>query len=225
MKDCHSVLRKVGWVLIAIGVIDIGYMIYCISNHINYTSSFNIFAIIAGIFLLKGSLKAARTISWLMAFFITISIGVHILIFVLFRFDLLLTYIRLSPISILKSSIFPLVSLALLIWMYHELTSQTVRTAMEQAGVKYNSFWWRPDKGFWIGGCCSLILLVFLHLLLGGTSAKEAKQRAIAQFGDAYKYQVTSINISSDKNGKHVRAVLAAYNDTEIKNVVVEWSD
>lgn len=46
------VLVRTGKVLITVGVIDIGVMIYCIANEISYSSSFNIFAVIAGFFLM-----------------------------------------------------------------------------------------------------------------------------------------------------------------------------
>ena len=46
-------------VLVVVGLLDIGVLIYCIANGISYSSSQNIFAVIAGLFLLRGSLVAA----------------------------------------------------------------------------------------------------------------------------------------------------------------------
>jgi hypothetical protein len=46
----REILRRVGIPLIAFGLFDIGVMIYGLINHINYSSSFNIFAVLAGIF-------------------------------------------------------------------------------------------------------------------------------------------------------------------------------
>jgi len=48
----QKILRNVGWALLWLGVVDVGVMIYCIANNIGYSSSFNIFAIIAGVFLM-----------------------------------------------------------------------------------------------------------------------------------------------------------------------------
>ncbi len=226
MKDHRSILRRVGWVLIIGGLIDIGFMVYCIANRTSYSSSFNVFAVIAGIFLLKGSLKAARIISWFMAFFIAIFAGVPVIMPFLFPFDLLLTYIKLAPASTAAGFIifFPVI-MGVLVWIYRKLTSQPVRTAMDEAGVNYTSFWWKPARGFWIGGCLALFVLVFLTLLMGGATADEAKRRAAVQVGEEYKFHVKSLNMSSGTGGKHVHAVVTAYNDTEIKNVVVEWSE
>jgi hypothetical protein len=55
----RGILKCVGGVLIVIGLIDIAVMIYCIVNRISYSSSFNIFAVIAGILSMRGGLKAA----------------------------------------------------------------------------------------------------------------------------------------------------------------------
>ena len=56
------ILKRVGGVLLVVGLIDIGVMIYCAVNRISYSSSFNVFAVIAGIFLLRGSLGAASIV-------------------------------------------------------------------------------------------------------------------------------------------------------------------
>jgi len=42
---------------------DIGIMVYCIANKTSYSSSFNIFAVIAGVYSLKANLKARRLTS------------------------------------------------------------------------------------------------------------------------------------------------------------------
>jgi hypothetical protein len=46
-----AVVRRVGAVLIVLGLLDIGLAMYCIANEIAYSSSLNIFAVIAGVFL------------------------------------------------------------------------------------------------------------------------------------------------------------------------------
>jgi hypothetical protein len=44
-------------VLAVIGLIEIAVMIYCIVNRISCSSSFNMFAVIAGMLLMRGGLK------------------------------------------------------------------------------------------------------------------------------------------------------------------------
>jgi hypothetical protein len=63
MDDQHiPILKCVGGVLLIVGLVDIAVMIYCIANRISYSSSFNIFAVVAGIFLLRGNLRAASLV-------------------------------------------------------------------------------------------------------------------------------------------------------------------
>jgi hypothetical protein len=66
-----SALRRVGKALIVVGLLDIGLMLYCILRGLSYHSSFNIFAVIAGIFLVRGSLRAAGIVLWFAAFMLT----------------------------------------------------------------------------------------------------------------------------------------------------------
>ena len=70
------ILRRAGVALIVIGVVDVGVMIYCIVYKLRYSSSFNIFAIVAGIFLMRGSLRAAKAISLYGSFMLAALIGI-----------------------------------------------------------------------------------------------------------------------------------------------------
>lgn len=225
MKDYRAILRNVGWVLIVGGLVDIGFMIYCVANQTSYSSSFNIFAVIAGIFLLRGNLKAARIISFFMAFFIAAFIGILIVIPFLFPLDLMIAYTRLETVNVVAGIVLFPVIMILFAWIYRKLTSLSVCAAMEEAKINYTSFWRRPGRGFWIGGCLALSIVVFLSLLMGGVTADEAKQRASTEVGEGYKFHVKTLNMSSGTNGKHVHAVVTAYNDTEIKDIVVKWSE
>src|SRR5690349_11783541 len=73
--SARETLKRVGLLLVIIGVIDVGFMFYCIATNRNYSSSLNIFAIIGGILLLRGSLSAARVITWFAAFAMTSFLG------------------------------------------------------------------------------------------------------------------------------------------------------
>ena len=225
MKDHRLVLHRVGWVLIIGGLVDICYMVYCIANQHNYSSSFNIFAVVAGIFLLKGSLKAARTISQIVAFFIAVFAGGVIIVPFWFPLDLLATYFKLSPVSTVLTVTIVVFIMGLFVWIYRSLTSAPIRAAMDEAQVNYTSFWRRPVRGFWVGSCLAAFLLIFFSVLIGGNTAEQAKHRAATQIGSGYKFHVKSLNISAGAGEKHVHAVVTAYNDSEIKEVVVEWSE
>jgi len=190
MKDYRTILRKVGWVLIVGGLIDIGFMVHCIANQTSYSSSFNIVAVIAGAFLLRGNLKAAWIVSWFMAFFIAGFTNTLIVMPFLFPFDLLLAHVRLAPAQAVAVIVFIPVLMVVLVWIYRSLASPPVLAAMDEAQVNYTSFWRKPTRGFWIGGCIPLLLIVFLSFLMGGETAVAAKRRAAAEVGEGYKFHV-----------------------------------
>jgi len=225
VKDHYAILRKVGWVFIVVGLIDFGLMIYSIVNKASYNSSFNIFAVIAGIFLLKGNLKATRLISLFIAIFIGTSIGNIVFMPFLSPIDLLLTSFRLEPINHIISFVSFLTYMAISVWGYCELTSEPVRTAMDESGVNYISFFKKPIIGFGIGGCLTLYMVILMSSIMNGATATEVKQRAAVQVGKGYKFHIDSINWSSSSSNKHVYSIVTAYNDAQIKNIVVEWSE
>ena len=225
MKDYKTILQKVGWVLIVGGLIDILVMIYCVTHETSYSSCFNIFAVIAGIFLLRGSLKAARIISVFAAFISSSCAGGLFIMPFLLPFGLLLAYARNETTTILSGLLLVLLIMALLVWIYRQLTSAVVLSAMDEARIDRSSFWRKPTMGFWVGGCLCVFLLVFMPLMLGGATAQEAKRRATDQVGQGYKFAVMSLHMSSSSGGTHVYADVVAYNNTEITNVVVEWSE
>src|SRR5438876_3252511 len=52
----RPILKRTGYVLLTIGIVDMAVLIYCIVKNISYWSSFNVIAIAGGIFLSRGSL-------------------------------------------------------------------------------------------------------------------------------------------------------------------------
>ena len=116
MENHVNPFRNAGIALLAIGVIDIGVMVYWIANEINYSSSFNIFAVGAGIFLIKGSVKTARIVRWLSVFFAIVFIGVIITTPFTTPFGLILTQLKINTLSTVGLLAFGLVFIAILIW-------------------------------------------------------------------------------------------------------------
>lgn len=225
MDEHIAILRRVGLALVILGLIDIGVMIYCIASQTSYVSSFNIFAVVAGIFLLRGSLRAAKIVSWFAALLISGFIGFLLITPFLFPLGLIVTYLKLHTVFVFLGLMVGIAIIAFLIWVYRSLTSPLVRNAMEQQGVISKALWRRPSRGFWVGGCLAVGLFVFAFILSHGETAEEAKQRAAAQVGPGYAFHVTSINISSSSGVKYVSVVVTAYNDTEIKSIEIEWEE
>jgi len=226
MKSYQSILSRCGWVLVGVGLTDIALMVWCIANKMNYASSLNIFAVIAGIFLLKGSLKAAWSTSFFMAFLIAGFVGFFAAMPFFFPLDLIMIYWKNQPkLSVALAAIVAVLVMAILVWIYRELTSHPVRVAMDQAQLKYTSFWRKPARGFWAGGCLIALLFIVLSASMGGKTAQLAKQKAAVQAGPDYKFYVRSLSTFSSNGVKRVRATVTAYRDAEIKDIVVEWTE
>lgn len=92
MTEHRAVLKRVGLVLVAVGLADVAVMIYCIATRQSYSSSINVFAVAAGVFLIRGSLAAAHWVACFSAFLLAVLIGrIFILFPFLQPFDLLAT--------------------------------------------------------------------------------------------------------------------------------------
>ena len=78
-EDPRQTLKRVGAALIVVGALDVGYMIFCIMHRISYSSSFNIFAVICGIFVWRGQPWFLKWVPRACAFFAALLSGSLIL--------------------------------------------------------------------------------------------------------------------------------------------------
>jgi hypothetical protein len=216
MNKYRKILKRVGIVLVIVGVLDLAYMAYCIANNQSYSSSLNIFSVIAGIFLVRGSLQTAKIVTWVSAFMLTGALGATLLILPFMKpLGLWAVEFRLNPISTgLLVLILP-VAIVLSSWVYKQLRSPAVMQARASVGQIVTP----PRSAFVLGIFLSVGSAAVLYFMINGDSGAKAAQLAQAQLGAAYKYQVTAIHWS----GGHYRASVTAYRDNEIKSVDVEW--
>ena len=217
MDSSEQILKRVGIALVIVGIIDIAVMIYCIINKISYFSSFNIFAVIAGIFLMRGSIRTARVVTFFGAFMLAGFLGILAIYPFMEPFELKVIAFKLNPLSTILSYAFMFVAIGFIYWVYKNLVSQPVISARKEAGLSYE----KPKLAFVLGGVLVIGLSVAMYFLSNGSSAKMAKLKALKQFGNSYKYHITAINFT----GNHVNARLTAYRDGEIKEVRVEWNE
>jgi len=127
------ILKRIGWVLLVIGLVDIGVMVYCIANGFAYSSSLNIFAVVGGAFLVRGSLRAASIIRWLGVFMIAAFAPVLVASPLLQPLSLTLTQLRLSPLGAAQSLIAFAFIAALLWWPTRGLWALPVLEAQTTA--------------------------------------------------------------------------------------------
>lgn len=221
----HAILKRAGAVFISVGLMDVGYMFYSIHAGKGHASVFSIMAIIAGAFLLNGSLRAARIVATSAAFFVTVLLGVIIALPILLPVELILTYLKIAPLSDVRLVVPFLLSGGLSAWIYRSLTSPPVKAAMDEAGMNYKSFWGNPALGFKIGSASGAILLAFLMFSLKGERGARAIEEARKKMRSQYKYQVVSMGTRSSGQGTTVQAGVIAYDAKSIRYIDVAWKE
>lgn len=215
MEEISNPFRKAGIALLVIGLVDIGIMVYCITNKISYSSSFNIFSVIAGILLMKGGVKTARVVRWLSAFFVIAFIGLLFLFPMAMPIELLITQVKLNPVGILGSYAFSIAFVGVLTWVYLQLSTLGSLEKLAQAGYKTG----KPKSALYAAIASMVIGATMFNFLFNSESAIKAKALAEEQLGSSYKYHISSLSMSGDSGS----AIVTAYNSNEIKNISVEW--
>lgn len=217
MGDYQKVLKRAGIAFIIISMLDVLYMAYVIMSGEHYGASVNILAVIAGVLLVRGSLRPVRIVTWFCAFTLVCFGGVACFILPMMQpLDLFLINLKLNPIQVAAEFLIMIGTYAIVLWCYRQLRSPVVQEALEQSGRKHGP----PKTAFALGAIIFMALAIMMF-----TAFKQPMERAEAlakqQMGSNYKYATESIQWS----GNQGRATVAAYNDDEIKKVEVKWND
>ena len=196
-------------------------MVWCIANQRSYHSSLNIFAVIAGVLLVRGNLKVARWAA--MGLSLLMAAGATMLMTFEFMFPLgyWMAVIRDGGISGIASYLITIALLGLLFWLRSQLYRPEVIHAQTENAIA------EPKRllPIALGIALPIIIVAFLGLMLHGDTAKEAMRRAEQQLGSKYRYVVTNMQMQSNMKHKSVSARVAAYNDTELKIVQINWQE
>lgn len=221
MEPHIRTLRRTGMVLVAVGALDIAVMLYCIVNGISYSSSLNVFAVLAGVFLMRGSLVAAGLVRWISVFFLAALCTLTIAWPILQPIDLTLTQIRANPMSAALSALLLVTLTGFLFWLQGALGRPSVIVATETAGKKVRSM----RRAAVAGVAVVVLVAAVLPVALGGEAGARAIALAQAQIGPGYNYHVSSLSISKTSRGTSVSAQVTAWNDGEVRAIPVQWSE
>lgn len=219
--DHYPVLKRTGLALLVVGVLDIGLMAYAIFNQIAYASGLNIFAVIAGIFLLRGSLRAASLVRRFALFLLAASISVNLVLPLLQPIDLIVTRVQLNPMAFLGILVFLVLALILFSWLIRELGSAPVRLAQKKAGLPARS----PGIPLALGVGLAVILATAGTLVQHSESGTRAVQEAREKLGDGYRYHVSSFSYSSFGEGESVSGVVTAWKSGSVKDLPFQWRE
>jgi hypothetical protein len=202
-------------VLLIVGVIDVGLMIYTVMNDGSYTSSLNIFAIVVGALLLRGSARTARVVRWGSVFFCIVFLAALFVWLLITPEALFMTQMKLDMMGAITPFITFILAVVIDAFLFYQLsTPESLQKLEDEAfrnGIPYSAF----GLSLIVGGA----MIYFLSSMLGGENADHAKQLARNELGNNFAYQVTSLSITESGTV----AVVVAYNGNEIRNVEVSW--
>lgn len=189
MYNYRAILKRVGIVLIAVGILDIAYMVYCISQGQSYSSSLNIPGVVAGVFLFRGNLRAVLLVTWFAAFMLFNLVSDFILLPFLKPAELWAIEFRLDAIALCRSLLLTITLITLHFWIYTQLRAASVVSASVKSGHSAST----PKLAFILGVALVVLPVGMMHFIRGGATGTKAVEVARTQYGQDYKYHVSSI--------------------------------
>lgn len=217
----HAVLKHTGLVLLTIGLLDIALMAYCIAQGMAYSSSLNIFAAVGGIFLLRGSLKAASVIRFLGLFILTGALSVCAALPVVMPASLIWAYVKLDAGTSALGIAATIAVLSVLAWVVRDLGSAGVTQAIAAAGIRRRNPRWAVLAGVGVAAVIAVTGIWAQHTQTAGRAIREARER----HGDGYQYHVSTLNYQGNGDGASVSGEVTAWNDHEILAIPFSWRE
>jgi hypothetical protein len=215
----NTVLRRVGGVLLAVGMIDLGVTIVRRAVAGPYLAALDAIAILAGLCLLWGGPRAALWVRSLAVFLL--AAGVVPIIATPFYQPLSLTIaeLRADWADLAGKAAQLAVLLAFLLWVALELGRASVQEAIIRAGIRR----WSMQIPAQAGGGIVLLVGFLSWLSIHGQSAPLAESLALQQLGPDYRYHLSWISSAKTDRGTSVSGVVTAWNDKEVKTVLLHW--
>jgi hypothetical protein len=211
----RDILKRVGVALIVFGAIDIGYMIYCIMHRLSYSSSFNLFAVITGIYVWRAHPWYLKLVPRAAAFYVGGFTTALLILPILIPWDLQLTVLRIYTLDVCIDLVVAIAVIAFIRWIYQELRAPSVLRYYEQTGLPTGV----PKYAFLLGAAIPISLAVLMYFMAHSADAGRATELAQARTGPGYRYWVAGVSRTNERRSARVYA----YNRNEIKGVGVEW--
>jgi hypothetical protein len=189
-------------------------MIYCLTNEVSYSSSFNFFAVISGIYLWRGHPWYVKWVTRAAGFYAAAFCTLVLVAPFIFPVDLGALELRLHPVTAIVGAAVTIGVVMFLIWVYRELRQAPVLGTYSAAGYSPGPFWAAPLCGTTLALGISVLFVLSMH-----GDEQRAIALATAKTGPGYHYFVT--NLSS--TGNQGAAEVLAYDDHSIKTVQVNW--
>lgn len=205
----------------ALGAVDVAVLVYGAVTGASWSAGLGFFAIAAGFFVMRGSLRVASVVRWAAAFVASAGVALVGVWPWVQPLDLTLTLARLNPGPVALAAAVSGALLAVLVWMVMQLGSPVVMQARAAAG--------RPQRRLRIpialGASLTVALAAIAITFAASATAVKARDMAAAQLGSGYRYHVTALNVRTTPQGTSVRGIVTAWSATEVRNVAVRWDE
>lgn len=212
-------LRRTGLALLVVGGIDIAAWLICLALDVPYVSSFNIFSVAGGIFLLRGSLRAASIVRRMSVSMLALLAAVVLVSPLLQPPGLTLAMVKTHAALAVLGGVLLVFTVALMGWLARELGALPVLAAIAAAGLKVRSTRWPIAMGAGI----ALLLAAMAVALQHTDAADRAIGEARAANGDGYRYHLSLIQAKETPAGREVTGTVSAWNGDGVKAVPFRW--
>jgi hypothetical protein len=215
----NQILKRAGCVLLAVAIIGAAVMIALPPAGDRYLAALSLIPFVAGIFLFVGGPRAALWVRTLAVFMLAAGITGLVLAPFYQPVDLTFTEIRLDPVDFSVAAAVVVFILGMLLWITVELGRPPVQDAIANTRIKR----WDMRLPAQAGGGTVLLAGLLLWFMLHGQSTDLATSLAFQQLGPDYRYHLSWISSASTSHGTSVNGVVTAWNDKEIKQVLLHW--
>lgn len=215
-----DIIRRVGKVLVAIGVVDTAAAVVFTVLGVGYPSTLNLMALVAGAVLWSGSLRSAIVVRWLAMLSLP---GTLVLTLLLLTqpLELSLIELKLTPVWFLGTLALSLLAIAVVYWTQRQLGRDAVLAARAADGRK--AYGMAPPLV--LGVLLALAGFGFSYAMLHGERAERAMAMVASRYGPQYRYHVSSLNVVKNASGDYVSGAVLVWNKDKLAQVPVSWRE
>ncbi|MDY7022781.1 MAG: hypothetical protein SWJ54_15740 [Cyanobacteriota bacterium] len=216
MDNYRTILKRVGLVVIAVGIFNLIYS-FSVTPPVDQDdlSGFTAFVVV-GVLLFRGNLRIVPIVTWIVALIISCYLSTLLILYPLDPIELWLTKFSLDPINLSLLLFHTIIAIALSCWVYIQLRTASVVRATQRAGHSNST----PRLAFILGIIFVVVMVGIMQSIRTGEAGAKAIAIAQEQYGEEYEYHITGMSWESGQ----IRTNLVAYNQQEIKPVQVQWN-
>lgn len=213
-----TVMRRAGATLAVIGLLDIASCVVSIAHGASYSSSLNVFALVAGVLVYRGSGSAARLVVKGLSFLLGGFLLLPLVTPAITPTRLAWLLLKRSPWHAAAGLTVYVSLLAVMYWIRQTLGELPIHGGQMKAPPLHRSL----PAG--LGAAIPLLLAVILPVSMAGPAGRRAVAEAARKVGPGYSFHVQQMSTSINTSGTRGRATVVAYSDAEIRYVAVEWA-